>query len=130
MEQLSLFGEPAPNTKDDENLSQKDDVASKLPKMVRSFGPVYYDRIIDGINKGLNAKEICENLINKHGAPSDTFSQGTPRIYPLLMIYLEFLAEEIEMTHVDQVGNGTFTPLTNASERPQIILNAKFQIKK
>ncbi|MBU8908263.1 hypothetical protein [Desertibacillus haloalkaliphilus] len=56
MEQLSLFGDHVPN---DENVSQEDTATSQLPKMVRSFGPVYHDRILDGINKGLNAKEIC-----------------------------------------------------------------------
>lgn len=109
MEQLSLFGDPTPDKKETKPTKQAPVPESSIPKSASSFAP-HHETIISWIKNGYTVKQMCEQLIKDKGLSSATYSQGTLKIYPELMIYLTDLEKKslIKLTKVDPAGNGDF----------------------
>jgi hypothetical protein len=52
----------------------------------------------------LSAKEVTIHLIRHHGAPSDTFIGGRPKMYPLVCMFLDELAAKGILRLKEKVG--------------------------
>jgi hypothetical protein len=107
MEQLSLFGDfEQEETKEPEKAPVRE---GSVPKIALSLVP-HHETILDCVKTGWTAKQICEHLIKEKGLSNETYSQGTPKIYPQLMIYLTHLQEQslVQLVKVDPTGHGDF----------------------
>jgi hypothetical protein len=109
MEQLSLFS----------------DGSTAEPNKERKETFEYHDQAIEYIKKDLSARQICDRLIEQDGALSETYAQGTPKLYPKLMQYLRSQSSVVKMTEVDKDGSGHFINVDDL-EAPTAILDAKF----
>ncbi len=109
MEQLSLFGDLEPDKKEIEEPNKAPVTESNIPKIASSLAS-HYESILNWIKDGYTVKQMCEHLIKHKGLSSETYSQGTPKIYPKLMIYLTHLQKDqlVKLTKVDPVGHGDF----------------------
>ena len=105
MEQLSLFGDIEPR-KEEKVEVKPQEITSSVPTMAKSLLP-YHEFILNEVKAGLSVKQICQKLINEKGLSSETYSQGTPKLYPQLMIYLSH-QENVKLDKIDPNGNGDF----------------------
>ncbi|MFC0561024.1 DUF3895 domain-containing protein [Halalkalibacter alkalisediminis] len=109
MEQLSLFGDFEPEKKDVQDTKQAPVTEATNPKSTSTFAP-HHESIIDWVKEGYTVKQMCEILIKHKGFSGETYSQGTPKIYPQLMMYLTELEEQsvVKLAKVDPAGHGDF----------------------
>ncbi|ARK32696.1 DUF3895 domain-containing protein [Halalkalibacter krulwichiae] len=107
MEQLSLFGDFEEEKKEIKQETLLSD--SHVPAIAKSLVP-HQNELLTYLQEGYTAKQLCDHLIKERGFSRETYSQGTPKLYPILMIYLMHLVDQgtLQLEKVDPNGDSNF----------------------